>query len=101
MRQACSPAPCKAAQSVRDDSTHESGPAAPERYKSVRDAKDSENPYLVIRRDGIELIAKGLASGRKTVAAVDLEQTLIELPLTAWPYGRVVTVQENRHSSGG
>jgi hypothetical protein len=70
------------------------GPAAPERYKSIRDAKDWENPYLVIRRDGIEVIAKGLASGRKTVAAADLEQTLIALPLTAWPYGRVVAVQE-------
>lgn len=68
------------------------GPSAPERYKSIRDAKDWENPYLVIRRDGIEVIA--LASGRKTVAAADLEQTLIELPLTAWPYGRVVALQE-------
>ena len=70
------------------------GPAAPDRYKSIRDAKDWENPYLVIRRDGIEVIAKGLASSRKTVAAADLEHTLIELPLTAWPYGRVVAVQE-------
>lgn len=68
------------------------GPSAPERYKSIRDAKDWENPYLVNRRDGIEVIA--LASGRKTVAAADLEQTLIELPLTAWPYGRVVALQE-------
>src|SRR5688572_21859080 len=70
------------------------GPDTPERYKSIRDAKDWENPYLVIRRDGIEVIAKGLASGRKTVATADLEQTLVELPLTAWPYGRVVGVQE-------
>jgi hypothetical protein len=69
-------------------------PAAPQRYKSIRDAKDWENPYLVIRRDGIEVIAKGLASGRKTVAAADLEHTLIELPVAAWPYGRVAAVQE-------
>jgi hypothetical protein len=76
------------------------GPAAPERYKSIRDAKDWENPYLVIRREGIEVIAKGLASGRKTVAAAELEQTLIELPLTAWPYGRVIAVQENSIRAG-
>ena len=36
--------------------------------------KTGENPYVVIRRDGIEVIAKGLASGRKTVVAADLEQ---------------------------
>jgi hypothetical protein len=70
------------------------GPAAPEWYKSIRDAKDWKNPYLVIRRDGIEVIVKTLASSGKTVAAADLEQTLIALPVTAWPYGRVVAVQE-------
>ena len=70
------------------------GPAVPERYKPVRDAKDWANPYLVIRPDGIEVV-KGLASGRKTVPAADLERTLIELPLTAWPYGKVVAVSES------
>ncbi len=70
------------------------GPAVPQRYKAIREAKDWENPYLVIRRDGVEIIAHGLATGRKTVAAADLEQTLIDLPLTAWPYGRVIAVVE-------
>jgi len=69
-------------------------PASPQRYKSIRDAKDWENPYLVIRRDGIEVIAKGLPSGRTTVARADLQRTLIALPLSAWPYGRVVAVQD-------
>jgi len=70
------------------------GPADPQRYKSIRDAKDWENPYLVIRREGIEVIAKGLPSGRQTVAATDLQRTLIDLPATAWPYGRVVAMQD-------
>ena len=61
--------------------------AAPQRYKSVRDAKDWENPYLVIRRDGIEVIVKRLPPGRQTVAVADLERTLVGLPVTAWPYG--------------
>src|SRR5689334_287461 len=61
------------------------GAAAPQRYKSVRDSKDWVNPYLVIRRDGIEVIAKQLAEGRQTVAIADLERTLIGLPVTAWP----------------
>lgn len=70
------------------------GPPALQRYKSIRDAKDWENPYLVIRRDGIEVISKRLAAGRTTVAADRLEQALVTLPITAWPYGRVVAVQE-------
>ena len=70
------------------------GAAAPQRYKAIRDAKDWENPCLVIRRDGIEVIAKQLPSGRQTVAVADLERMLIGLPLTAWPYGRVAAVQE-------
>ena len=77
------------------------GAPAPQRYASVRDAKDWENPYLLIRRDGIEVIAKQLPSGRKTVAAADLERTLIGLPVTAWPYGRVTAVQENGLRAAG
>jgi hypothetical protein len=76
------------------------GAAAPQRYKSIRDAKDWENPYLVIRRDGIEVIVKRLPSGRQTVAVADLERTLIGLPVTAWPYGRVAAVQENSIRAG-
>ena len=52
------------------------------------------NPYLIIRRDGIEVMVKRLPSSRKTVAAADLARMLIGLPVTAWPYGRVVAVQE-------
>lgn len=70
------------------------GPANPRRYKFILDAKDWANPYLVIRRDGIEVISKGLPSGRRTVSSTDLRRTLIELPTTAWPYGRVVVVQD-------
>jgi hypothetical protein len=46
---------------------------------------------LVIRREGVEVIAEGIPSGR-TVSVRDLERTLIELPVTAWPYGTVVGV---------
>lgn len=70
------------------------GPAILQRYRSIRDGKHWENPYLVIRRDGIELIAKGLPFVRQAVVSTDLRRTLVELPVTAWPYGRVVVVQE-------
>jgi hypothetical protein len=70
------------------------GLANPQQYKSIRNAKEWKNPYLVIRRDGIEVIASGLPSGGKTVASTDLQRALIDLAVTAWPYGRVVAVQD-------
>jgi hypothetical protein len=70
------------------------GPASPQRYKSIQDAKQWRNPILVIRADGIDVISKGLPSGERTVAPTDLRRTLIDLPVTAWPYGRVVAMQD-------
>jgi len=43
---------------------------------------------------GVNRLPSALKS-RKSVAAADLERTLIRLPVTAWRYGRVVAVQEN------
>jgi hypothetical protein len=65
-----------------------------EKYKSISDAKDWSNPFLVIRADGIEVISKSLPSGRRVVPTKELRRTLVELPAGAWPYGRVVAVQE-------
>jgi len=68
------------------------GPANPQRYRSIHDAKDWANPYLVIRP---EVISKDLPSGSLMgVPATDLRRTLISLPVTAWPYGRVVAVSD-------
>jgi len=69
------------------------GAAVPQRYQAVLDAKHWANPYLVIRPVGVLVIAKGPSTGEQTVAVADLERTLIELPVAAWPYGRVVAVQ--------
>jgi hypothetical protein len=64
------------------------------KYRSIRDSKSWPNPALIIRADGIEVIAKGLASGRAMVAPSDLARVLVGLPVNAWPYGRVVEVQD-------
>lgn len=51
----------------------------------------------MIRSDGIDVIATGLPSGsrtRRTIAVTALRRTLLGLPITAWPYGRIVAVQE-------
>lgn len=71
------------------------GPPNPQQYGSIRVAKDWKNPYVVILKNGIEVIANGLRDGRAIVAPADLRRTLIDLPVTAWPYGRVAAVQEN------
>jgi hypothetical protein len=65
-----------------------------EKYKPIRDAKDWANPYLVIRADGVEIISKSMPKGRKIVAAKELQKTLVDLSVDAWPYGRVAVVQE-------
>jgi len=62
-------------------------------YRSIRDEKDWKNPKLVIRREGIEVIASGVSAPR-IVSPADLKQALIALPLNGWPYGRVVAVSE-------
>ena len=69
-------------------------PAVTERYKAIRNASKWENPYLMVGPDSIVVRARGLA-GLKIVPADALEQTLLELPVTSWPYGKVVAVQEN------
>lgn len=64
-------------------------------YKSVQDASDWQNPYLVIQRDGVAL--KCLAISKKEwqiILPEELAKRLIELPVEAWPYGRVIAVQE-------
>jgi hypothetical protein len=76
------------------------GPAAPALYKSIRDAKDWENPYLVIVRDGVEVIARRAPSRRRTVTTEHLAQTLIDLPVSDWPYGKVIAVAEQHLRAG-
>ena len=65
-----------------------------ENYRGIQDAKHWANPYLVVRRDSIDVISPAVPGGRKTVSVKELRETLIALPSTAWPYGRVVALQE-------
>ena len=64
------------------------------RYEDVRDAKDWQNPYLVIHAEGVEVISKHTSVGRQIVSCDELAPLLESLPATAWPYGRVVAAQE-------
>ena len=66
------------------------GPADVQRYESIRDSGDWQNPFLTIRSEGVEITLR--RSGSHIVAVADLGQALIGLPVSAWPYGRVVAV---------
>jgi len=58
-------------------------------YRSVHDARDWQNPIIIVQDDGVEVRARGI-DGRRHVSVDDLKGLLISLPVSAWPYGRVV-----------
>ena len=66
----------------------------PEKYRTLIHMKGWQNPYLIIRADGVGLLdpedhlERILKPGELTLA-------LGNLPPSAWPYGRVVAVTEN------
>jgi hypothetical protein len=60
----------------------------------MRDMKAWRNPYLTIRADGVGLLDP--ANNEQHLLRPDeLLDALAALPVTAWPYGRVVVVTEN------
>lgn len=67
-------------------------PADPGRYGNVRDAANWNNPYLVITSDGFDLSFHG---GQLHGPMSTLAQTVVGLPNSAWPYGRVVAASES------
>jgi hypothetical protein len=73
-------------------------PAAnPEAYRGKAAGKDWKNPYLIVREDGIGLL--DLSNNEiRILKTDDVSSALAELPSTAWPYGRVVAVQEGKMS---
>jgi hypothetical protein len=62
------------------------------RYIRVRDARDWRNPYLVASASGFEI--KSISSPvPRLLPLKDLRRVLTGLPISDWPYGRVVVVQ--------
>jgi hypothetical protein len=76
---------------VRGSHLEGSIPAANrEKYKSISDVQSWLNPKLVIRAESVDVISSSGTSAGKTVRPADLRTMLIDLPVGAWPYGRVV-----------
>src|SRR5580692_10175922 len=70
-------------------------PPDPNMYRSVRDARDWQNPYLMVQANGIDARPISAATEAPTMSPVDVVAYLEKLPSMAWPYGLVVAVQEN------
>lgn len=64
----------------------------PKKYDSVQDARDWKNPYLVVRRDGVEIV--GITPVGRAITVESVPGVLDRLPDLAWPYGLVVVVQD-------
>jgi hypothetical protein len=92
----CSKPP--ATESVASDEPKATGleaipPADPSKYPSFQDMSAWQNPYLVVREDGIGLVD---ASNHEIhiLQPDQVQAELVSLPESAWPYGRVVLVTE-------
>lgn len=68
--------------------------ATPEKYRSLAAKKTWQNPYLIIRADGVALLDPDDHLER-ILKPEELTRTLGDLPASSWPYGRVVAVTEN------
>ena len=64
----------------------------PQLYVHVQDYEHWRNPFLVVLSDGIRVHCLAPAFEKKVPVGA-LHQTLLSLPLSAWPYGRIVAVQ--------
>ena len=70
------------------------GPPVPAKYKAVRDAPDWLNPYLSVCPQGVVLSVRSVNQVYQTVQIAALRDSLLALPSSAWPYGRIVALQD-------
>ena len=57
-------------------------------------AENWTNPYIMVLRDGFELILYGQPRTDKVLTLAEIELILLDLPPERWPLGKVVAVQE-------
>jgi hypothetical protein len=70
------------------------GPPILDSYESIRDSQDWLNPYLSVCPQGVLLDVRSIRRIDETVSPEALRTVLLDLPLTAWPYGRIVALQD-------
>ena len=75
-------------------------PARPDMYRGMVDIRGWQNPYLIIKVNGVALLDAGNHE-EHLLQPAELTLALAKLPPSAWPYGRVVAVTENRVRATG
>jgi hypothetical protein len=87
-------APAQAAASLSPEARIQQIPAAdPQKYAALKDMKAWRNPYLIVRLDGVGLL--DVSNNEQQIVDPDkLPEALAKLPASAWPYGRIVAIQE-------
>jgi len=65
-----------------------------QKYRDVRETKAWRNPYLIVKPEGVALLDVN-NNEERYVNPDELTEVLARLPLSAWPYGRVVAVAES------
>jgi hypothetical protein len=68
-------------------------PADSAKYGHIRDMKNWQNPYLIVRADGVAMF-DAVDNTETVLKPDDLLPALAELPASKWPYGRVVAATE-------
>jgi hypothetical protein len=71
------------------------GPAVPSRYRDILDAKHWRNPSIVVLHDGFTVASQSLPFARRVASDLELQAVLAGLPVSDWPYGRVVRAADN------
>jgi hypothetical protein len=67
-------------------------PAADPAMSSLQPNKHWSNPYLVIRADTVGLLTSVTANEEQILKPGEVLNALARLPVSAWPYGRVVAI---------
>jgi hypothetical protein len=75
-------------------------PDDPDKYKSIQDARDWQNPLITVQGDGIHFRVGGSPVEWRIIQVDELSSLLRALPVTAWPYGRVVAVSGGGPQTG-
>jgi hypothetical protein len=86
--------PPRAPAAVSPEARIQQIPAAdPQKYTGLRDMKAWRNPYLIVRVESVGLL--DVSNNEQQIVNPDkLSEALAKLPPSAWPYGRVVAIQE-------
>lgn len=64
------------------------------KYERIRDMRKWQNPYLIVRKDGVTLYDSA-DSAEILLKTDELLPALSKLPASNWPYGRVVAAAES------